>query len=66
MLDFTSTCGYGDCSIPNVLVPLKNRVVPAAFTAGRNTSLNNASHKILPSYGQTVSGATLVPVTALT
>lgn len=70
---------WGNYPHPTVVVPVSNLAVPATFSGfvesdkyisieaehtSRNTAVNGVSYMTLPSYGRTLSGVTLTPVTA--
>ena len=78
-INVTSSEDYGNFGQPQVNLPVNKTSVPASFhgfvesdgtvsieaehTSG-NTSANGTSYAIIPSYGRTLSGVTLLPVTA--
>ncbi|KUJ24673.1 glycoside hydrolase family 115 protein [Mollisia scopiformis] len=70
---------WGNYPHPTVVVPVTNVAVPSNFTGfiesdkhisieaehtTMNTAVNGVSYMTLPSYGRTLSGVTLTPVTA--
>lgn len=70
---------YGNSAMPTVQLPVNKTVVPASFHgfvesdgvvsveaphASRNTSTANVSYAVIPGYGRTLSGITLLPVNA--
>ncbi|EAW11879.1 glycoside hydrolase family 115 protein [Aspergillus clavatus NRRL 1] len=72
---------YGNTGMPTVQLPVNNTSVPADFHgfvesdatvsieaehATRNTTTDDASYAVIPGYGRTLSGVTLLPVTVET
>lgn len=75
----TSNCEWGSVSAPTVELPLSHNVVPSNFAGfveddayvaieaehtSSNTTTEYVSYAIIPNYGRTLSGVTLVPFTA--
>lgn len=79
-ISVNSSCGvWGNYPNPTVVVPVTNLAVPTNFTGfvesdghlsieaehtSRNTTANGVSYMTLASYGRTLSGVELFPVTA--
>lgn len=70
---------YGNYNMPTVNIPINKTMVPSGFHGfvesdatvsieaehfARNTSSTNASYAVIPGYGRTLSGVTLLPVLA--
>ena len=78
-INVTSTAPYGDYGMPSVNLPLNKTSVPDGFHgfvesdktisiepqhSSRNTSTNSTYYANIPGYGRTLSGVTLLPVSA--
>ncbi|MCJ1436841.1 hypothetical protein MMC27_006223 [Xylographa pallens] len=78
-IPITSSDDYGSYGAPQVNLPVNKTSIPASFHGfvesdatismeaehtSANTSTANASYAIIPGYGRTLSGVTLLPVTA--
>ena len=78
-MQVTSSDNYGNYGAPGVNLPVNHTSVPKSFHGfvesdatismeaehtSKNTSTANASYVIIPGYGRTLSGVTLLPVTA--
>jgi hypothetical protein len=81
LLNFTSSCDWGNYPSPQIQLPLNKRVIPSSFKGfvesdahlafeaqhtSRQTTKGDLKYITIPSYGRTLSGVTLVPVTAAT
>lgn len=78
-MSVTSSSNYGNYGAPLAILPVHNSAVPTSFSGfvesdrhisieaehtSSNTSTNGVSYAIIPGYGRTLSGVTLIPVTA--
>ena len=81
LMNVTSSDDYGSFGMPSVMLPVNNTQVPTDFHGHvesdrtvsieaehtiKNISSGDVSYGIIPSYGRTLSGVTLFPVTAAT
>ena len=77
-IDITSNAGYGNFGQPSVHLPLSKNIAPKDFTGfvqsdgtvsieaehyTRQTNSNDAYYAVIPGYGRTMSGVTLLPPT---
>lgn len=80
MVNFTSTCNFGDFAAPQVVVTLNHTAIPSGFNGfvesdkhisieathhTKATTANGVSYLEIPNLSRTLSGVTLMPVTAL-
>ncbi|MCJ1309382.1 hypothetical protein MMC25_003041 [Agyrium rufum] len=79
LMNVTSSDDYGSYNMPTIMLPVNNTKVPSGFHGfvesdghisieaehtTKNTSTKAVSYGVIPSYGRTLSGVTLFPVTA--